>query len=334
MEDESFESSKILTCVTPWQVYGLGWSFRPDHPFRLGVASFLENSDNVVRVVELDKDACTFNTVKEYSLKYPATKVMWNPDTKGTGDDLIATSSDALRIWRVSGEGSESAPLIHTFSDQKNATVDCCAPLTSFDWNRFEPSMIGTASIDSICTIWDLNAGKPKTRLIAHDKEVFDIAFASDVHVFATVGADGSVRMFDLRSLAHSTILFESPNLVPLLRVAWNMQDSNFLATFQSESNVVSILDIRSPCLPVTELTGHAGPVNGLSWAPHSSCHLITGGEDRNALIWDISSLQKTISTPALAFQADGEVDSISWSYLHNDWVAAAVGEKVQLLRV
>ena len=39
-----------------------------------------------------------------------------------------------------------------------------------------------------------------KTQIIAHDKEVYDIAFASDnPNVFASVGADGSLRVFDLR---------------------------------------------------------------------------------------------------------------------------------------
>jgi len=35
--------------------------------------------------------------------------------------------------------------------------------------------------------------------LIAHDKEVYDVAFARGTDIFASVGADGSVRMFDLR---------------------------------------------------------------------------------------------------------------------------------------
>lgn len=57
-----------------------------------------------------------------------------------------------------------------------------------------------TASIDTTCTVWDLNTLHPKTHLIAHDKEVFDVAFvAGSEHVFASCGADGSVRMFDLR---------------------------------------------------------------------------------------------------------------------------------------
>ena len=44
--------------------------------------------------------------------------------------------------------------------------------------------------------------GSVKTQLIAHDKEVHDIAFTragTGRDLFASVGSDGSVRMFDLR---------------------------------------------------------------------------------------------------------------------------------------
>lgn len=44
------------------------------------------------------------------------------------------------------------------------------------------------------------------TQLIAHDKEVYDIAWGG-VGVFASVSADGSVRVFDLRSASCSAIL-------------------------------------------------------------------------------------------------------------------------------
>ena len=40
--------------------------------------------------------------------------------------------------------------------------------------------------------------GVVDTQLIAHDKEVYDIAWGG-VGVFASVSADGSVRVFDLR---------------------------------------------------------------------------------------------------------------------------------------
>lgn len=64
--------------------------------------------------------------------------------------------------------------------------------------------------------------------------QVYDIAFSragGGRDMFASVGADGSVRMFDLRHLEHSTIIYEDPQHHPLLRLCWNKQDPNYLAT-------------------------------------------------------------------------------------------------------
>ena len=49
------------------------------------------------------------------------------------------------------------------------------------------------------------------------------------------------------------------------------------------------------PSAPVTELAAHAAAVNGVQWAPHSSCHICTGGDDSQALIWDLSPIPKPI---------------------------------------
>ena len=120
---------------------------------------------------------------------------------------------------------------------------------------------------------------------------MFDIAFASsagNADVFASVGADGSVRMFDLRNLEHSTIIYETSDEKPLLRLSWNKQDPNYLATFQMDDMKVIILDIRLPSVPAAELTGHTACLNSLAWAPHSSTHICTAADDKNALIWDI----------------------------------------------
>lgn len=55
------------------------------------------------------------------------------------------------------------------------------------------------------------------------------------------LGADGSVRMFDLRHLEHSTIIYEDPQHSPLLRLAWNKQDPNYLATVAMDACEVNI---------------------------------------------------------------------------------------------
>lgn len=61
------------------------------------------------------------------------------------------------------------------------------------------------SSLDTTCTVWDIVAQQSKTQLIAHDKEVYDVAFLKDsINVFVSVGADGSVRMFDLRYAIHN----------------------------------------------------------------------------------------------------------------------------------
>lgn len=80
----------------------------------------------------------------------------------------------------------------------QNKQSEFCAPLTSFDWNEADPKRLGTSSIDTTVTVWDIERGEVDTQMIAHDKEVYDIAWGG-LGVFATVSADGSVRVFDLR---------------------------------------------------------------------------------------------------------------------------------------
>jgi len=270
---------------------------------------------------------------------------MWIPDPKGIYPDLVASSGDYLRIWKVSDNNAFMECLLNN-----NRSSDFCAPLTSFDWNEVEPSLIGTSSIDTTCTIWQIETGQAigqttprrtqgtvKTQLIAHDKEVYDIAFTKaggGRDMFASVGADGSVRMFDLRHLEHSTIIYEEPSRTPLLRLAWNKQDFNYLATFAQDSTEVIVLDIRVPCTPVARLNNHRACVNGLAWAPHSSCHICTAGDDQQALIWDIQSMPRPIEDPILAYQAGGEVNQVHWATSQPDWIAICFNRTLEILRV
>ena len=43
--------------------------------------------------------------------------------------------------------------------------------------------------------------------------------------IFVSVGADGSLRAFDLRQLEHSTILYESSKDTPLARIAFSKKE-------------------------------------------------------------------------------------------------------------
>eukprot|EP00578_Thalassiosira_sp_NH16_P008812 CAMPEP_0181105758 /NCGR_PEP_ID=MMETSP1071-20121207/16161_1 /TAXON_ID=35127 /ORGANISM="Thalassiosira sp., Strain NH16" /LENGTH=378 /DNA_ID=CAMNT_0023189103 /DNA_START=149 /DNA_END=1285 /DNA_ORIENTATION=- len=354
------QRKEIYTYEAPWTVFSLAWSNRIEQnsQFRLAIGSYIEQYNNTVQILKTkyqsqpnsEQPTMQIYSACEIEHPYPCTKILWCPEGKAAasggsggannlgGRDLLATTGDYLRLWSVSDDGKGEGTLNHkreALLINNNRNSEYCSPLTSFDWNEYDPSMIVTSSIDTTCTIWDINTQIVKTQVIAHDKEVFDLAFSRGTDVFASVGADGSVRLFDLRSLEHSTIIYETKHLEPLLRLEWNKQDPNYLATFKVDSQSTIILDIRQPCTPVTVLGGHAGCVNAVAWAPHSSCHICTAADDSQALIWDLTQMSKRpVEDPILAYNAEGEVNNLQWSSSQPDWVSIAFSDKLQILRV
>ncbi|KAH6568580.1 hypothetical protein BASA50_001209 [Batrachochytrium salamandrivorans] len=375
------QRSEVHQYKAPFPVYSLHWSQRPN-AFRLGISSFIESSNNKLQIIQLFNNSSDFVKIAEVDHTFPVTKLMWSPQ-KGMGPDLFSTSGDYLRLWElVTSDEAIDAEMETNISENNmindqvreslsqpeqrqiicratlanhrkvpNSKKEYCAPLTSFDWNEIDPSLCVTSSVDTTCTVWDVRTQQAKTQLIAHDKEVYDVAFSKGVHVFASVGADGSVRMFDLRALDHSTIIYETPapSSAPssegskgstgsgsLLRISWNKQDPSYLATFQQDSNSVLILDVRVPAIPVTELRGHTASISSIGWAPHSSGHICTAGEDGQALVWDISQMpkQKYVREPLLAYSAGSEINNMSWSAVSPDWVAISHKDTIQALRV
>ncbi|KAJ6834779.1 WD40 repeat protein [Iris pallida] len=356
--EEQQKRSEIYTYEAPWHIYAMNWSVRRDKKYRLAIASLLEQYPNRVDIVQLDDSTGEIRSDPSLSFEhpFPPTKAMFVPDRDCLRPDLLATSADFLRIWKIPDNSDSSTPkpveLKSLLNGNKNS--EFCGPLTSFDWNEAEPRRIGTSSIDTTCTIWDIEREAVDTQLIAHDKEVYDIAWGG-VGVFASVSADGSVRVFDLRDKEHSTIIYESsdPADSPLVRLGWNKQDPRFMATIIMDSAKVVVLDIRYPTLPVVELQRHQASVNAIAWAPHSSCHICTAGDDSQALIWDLSSVGSGGGgaaavgqaggaasaaegglDPILAYTAGAEIEQLQWSSSQPDWVAIAFANKLQILRV
>jgi len=307
---------------------------------------------------------------------YPPTKLQWQPasaaayawSNKSPMTELLATSGDCLRVWEYSGDvemkssnyvgrhasGGHRLGQKIALSGAKSSNPSSGAPLTSFSWNTLAPSMIVTASIDTTCTVWDINTSQAITQLIAHDREVYDVAWLpGSTDIFVSVGADGSLRAFDLRNLDHSTILYETPPPQPpsvpsspaparplassLLRIAFNPADSNYMATFHIDSSNIQVLDMRSPGQPVVELKAHASQVNSLAWSTGEAGMLASAGDDCQLLVWDLSSQalaarnitapsnrlssprpdpkqRRVMSDPILAYSASSEINNIAWS--------------------
>ncbi|GMR57151.1 hypothetical protein PMAYCL1PPCAC_27346, partial [Pristionchus mayeri] len=325
-------------------LYSAAWSTKHDHRFRLAVGSIVERDQgNRVTIVQLDDSSGELVEKGNFNHEFPANNIAFIPDPGNSYPDLLATSADFLRIWRISPENVVTEELL--LSNGK--ATQYCAPLTNFDWNDAEPTLMGTSSIDTTCTIWHIEtgtvlntvrcvSGSVKTQLIAHDKPVHDIAFSklSQKDHFATVGADGSARMFDLRHLEHSTIIYEDPQKTPLMRLAWNKQEPHLLATFAQDACEVIILDIRMPCNPLSKLKNHSAPINGIAWAPHSGHHICTAGDDKQALIWDVQCMPRPVDDPILAYTAGGEVNQVHWGAVHKNWISICFNKTLEILRV
>ncbi|KAI0373540.1 WD40 repeat-like protein [Pilatotrama ljubarskyi] len=400
-----------------------GQSMRPRSAFRLGIASLTEDYRNRIAIVGLQDERVLveddfteypdFVTLVEAQHGYPATRLQWQPSTansfawsqKAANAELLATTGDALRVWEYSSDGAAAVSayvgrqvsggghkltLKTALSGQSKVQNNTTgAPLTSFSWNEKSPSQIVTSSIDTTCTVWNIDTSTAITQLIAHDREVYDVAWLpGSTDIFVSVGADGSLRAFDLRSLEHSTILYETPapkNLPPptsspsssarpptspLLRIAFNPADSNYMSTFHMDGTEVQILDMRSPGQPVMELKAHRAQVNALGWSSTDSQLLATAGDDSQLLLWDISPhtqapaasprnastglssprpdvKKRVLTDPVMAYTGASEIVNLAWSpYLASmamntghttapgEWIAVAMGKSIKALKV
>ncbi|KAH6620470.1 WD40-repeat-containing domain protein [Boeremia exigua] len=335
--------------LAPWSIYAYDWCKwnvpGGNSAGKMAVGSYIEDNHNFIRILDThitpQHDAAPgaapfgleYSAIAEATCSFPVTRILWEPpSSQKQSTDLLATSGDHLRLWSLpqpSGNNLSNTisrtSSVNTREPQlpkltplallsNSKTPEHTAPLTSLDWNTMSPKLIITSSIDTTCTIWDIPTLTAKTQLIAHDKEVFDVRFcAGSVDVFVSCGADGSVRMFDLRSLEHSTIIYEpsdknndkdkgsptgrmSPTKAqqtmsyapPLLRLAASPHDSHLLATFAQDSNVVRILDVRQPGQALLELRGHSAALNSIEWNPSRRGMLASGGDDSLVLVWDL----------------------------------------------
>ena len=334
-------------------LYGVDWSIE-DY---VCIGSYKEDSRNKLQVIH-SPDLFKWDNVAECDVIYPVSNIQWMPSAFRSRK--IATASDSLRIWSLNTEENKLEEQLNLSlckfhkqhpnnkafvglsqiptktSDVNPSVLGEFPPIKSFHWNPVDTNILISSSIDTTCIVWDLQSSNyVKTQLIAHDSEVFDVRFLTQsTQLFASCGGDGSVRVFDLRCLAHSTIIYEPPTSEPgtgnnssrsdstdenshaLLRLEPSPHDPNVLATFAIASNEILILDMRNPDSPLVVLNGHSASINQIKWHPTKKNTLISCSDDCQVLFWDISSyfdqgaVSHTTTPRPAASGASMEVDS------------------------
>ncbi|CEP62514.1 uncharacterized protein LALA0_S05e07338g [Lachancea lanzarotensis] len=382
-------------------LYALDWSSE-DY---VAVGSYREDSYNKLQILH-SSDVISWEKVGEANSVFPISKIQWCPNG---GSQQLATCSDSLRLWTFtdfaleeqlnlsmqrynkSNGNSSGAGNGGNGNAGSTATLGQLPPVSSFHWNPTDPNLLISSSIDTTCTVWDLQSSNyAKTQLIAHDSEVFDVKFLTQsTQLFASCGGDGSVRVFDLRSLAHSTIIYEPTSghsssssqscdhlnsgndgngggsigssadngQNALLKLESSPFDPNVVATFAQDSTSVLILDMRYPGTPVWTLDGHSGAVNQIQWHPTRHNVLLSGGDDCQALVWDLNTQTsaggsagsggsggtakwssgkmgvQSMDTPQQAYDdTNYEINNVVWRP-EGDWFGANMGRHFQAVR-
>ena len=135
------------------------------------MASISESMNNCIEVVSIDIEKGGISQKDLFKIQFPASKIMWSPIIENYGDDrkLMAVASDKLRLFDFSNQSG-----IEYRTELRNTMLkDLSGPLTSFDWSP-NNNFICCSSIDTTCSIFDINQGKFFKQLIAHDKEVLE----------------------------------------------------------------------------------------------------------------------------------------------------------------
>ena len=317
------ENKNIYDYETNKNLYGIAFQ-NGERPL-LAISSLEKSFYNKIEILELiDND---LKNVFELSLRFPCTKLLWSPNRANSS--TLAASSDCISLYEYKDEN-------HKLIDRGkllNKKSQYCGALTSFDWNTVNYALLGTASVDTTCTIWDLNKLSIKTQLIAHDKEVFDIQFGNDENTFISGGADGSVRLFDLRALNHSTIIYETKGSTPINKLAWNLTTPNLIAALSLDKSVIYIFDSRANAnVSLDELNFHKDPVTGIVWAPDNPSQLCSVSEDRNVIISSVHNDQLSQNTN-VSYNAPCPINNVDWCKSFPEWIGITFQNKVQLLR-
>jgi WD repeat-containing protein 68 len=315
-------SKQIYSYTTNYELYSMSFQFNNLLP-RFALGSYELSNKNYIEIVEFYQNK--FKKVHTMSIEFPCTKLKWSPFKNS---QILAASSDAMRIYSYNQDYNK---LYLNSTLVKNKQFS--APITSFDFNVRNEAILGTVSIDTTATIWDIKKSTIIKQIIVHDKDVYDICFSKQFdNFFITAGADGSIRGFDLRNLNESDVLFETQDLTPITRIAFNPTNDYFISALCLEKNYFHIIDIRKKEEIYATYNTHTNIVNAMVWSPVSQSHLCTVGDDKMAYMWEI--VDKTTDDPFMSYRSKAAINNVDWSEANSEWLGIVSNKELQLLMV
>ncbi|KAL6929712.1 hypothetical protein ACO0SA_001116 [Hanseniaspora valbyensis] len=262
-------------------------------------------SDNLLDSLKIEEQK---DATKESDM--PITNIGFLPNSFYRSDPLnrlLISSSNSLNLLHYSEESNEVTDILNLtllkYNKNNTATSNSNSfpPITSFDFNITNNTDVIQSCIDTTCTVYDLTKQKIKTQLIAHDDLVLDVKYLNNnntkknAELFMTCGNDGSLRLFDLRTLDHSSILYEDSEKRPLLSLEVNPLDSNKILCFALNSKQLAYIDLRFEKNPLKKISINSN-ITSCLWL-NNGLDFLTGDNNNVIAHWNINNL-KTVEKP------------------------------------
>ena len=270
------------------------------------------------------------NYIYLYSLEntlLSATEVPW-PVTKTsfsyspTLKNKFLTSSDVIRVYNLNCD-TFALEIVDTLSETKNSFN---GPVVTFDWSKTKPDLLGSCSIDTTCSIWNVEKKILTTQLIAHKKEVTDFTFSNDDKCFITSGGDGQVKLFDLRDLKTSFQIYQTSDDTAISGVSFNPNNSNLISVRTDNSPLIGVIDVRQT-KKLYDITFHTKDLTCCSWSPYYMDLLASASTDGALATWMVKD--KSEEKPYDVCYFDSAIYNMVWSPIESKKIVLLCANKI-----
>ncbi len=191
----------------------------------------------------------------------------------------VAFRPDGTELATVADDGTLR---VAGLDGRVRLTIPAHTPRSSLWWVSFSPDgeRLATAGADRSAAVWDARDGAPVARL-RHNAQVFSASFDASGTQVLTASADASANVWQLQpdggvalvaSLAHPALVFAA---------TWSA-DGGRLATAAGDG---SVRVYTAAGVPIARLSGHAGEVRAVIFAPAGD-RVVAGDGSGAVTLW------------------------------------------------
>jgi len=89
----------------------------------------------------------------------------------------------------------------------------------------------------------------------------------------------------------------------------------------------------ENTCKPEIRLKGHTQEGYGLSWSPLRKGHLLSGSDDKQVCMWDVTSAKGNTLDPISTYTGHTDVvEDVCWHQLNDQWFGSVGDDKMMMI--